>query len=265
MNERPAGKCSDTKGFTLVEVIVVLVILAILAAILIPAMTGWIDKAKEKRLLLACRTCVLAAQTLADQQYGRGDALNPPKDADVKNLARVDGTVSDVSYVSGSVQIHHLTYRDGTDSVTYCSAADDHPEHYNFSTGGGATLSTGEAGAQMGQSLTAISQGDISSLEGNISSIYSSVDSAWKTALLASLSPEARAALDGKTWKITSEPKNLQSTDSYKLVVYDGDISGLSTGTRLSVTIYDLKTGTSRPGTSYVGTSGVQKILGYTS
>lgn len=36
------------KGFTLVEVIVVLVILAILAAIVVPAMTGWIDNAKEK-------------------------------------------------------------------------------------------------------------------------------------------------------------------------------------------------------------------------
>jgi type IV pilus assembly protein PilA len=38
------------KGFTLVELIVVLVILAILAALLVPALTGYIDKAKEKVL-----------------------------------------------------------------------------------------------------------------------------------------------------------------------------------------------------------------------
>lgn len=37
------------KGFTLVELIVVLVILAILAALLVPALTGYIDKAKEKK------------------------------------------------------------------------------------------------------------------------------------------------------------------------------------------------------------------------
>lgn len=36
-------------GFTLVELIVVLVILAILAALLVPALTGYIDKAKENR------------------------------------------------------------------------------------------------------------------------------------------------------------------------------------------------------------------------
>ena len=36
------------RGFTLVELIVVLVILAILAALLIPALTGYIDKAKKR-------------------------------------------------------------------------------------------------------------------------------------------------------------------------------------------------------------------------
>lgn len=44
-------KLKDKKGFTLVELIVVLVILAILAALLIPALTGYIDRANEEKVL----------------------------------------------------------------------------------------------------------------------------------------------------------------------------------------------------------------------
>ena len=42
------AKKNTKRGFTLVELIVILVILAILAALLIPALTGYIDKARKK-------------------------------------------------------------------------------------------------------------------------------------------------------------------------------------------------------------------------
>ena len=51
------------KGFTLVELIVVLVILAILAALLVPALTGYIDKAKEKSVVAEARMILQAVQT----------------------------------------------------------------------------------------------------------------------------------------------------------------------------------------------------------
>lgn len=60
----------NQKGFTLVELIVVLVILAILAAILVPALLGYIDRAKGSQLLLNGKSVLTAAQAEASNCYG---------------------------------------------------------------------------------------------------------------------------------------------------------------------------------------------------
>lgn len=111
-------KKNNKKGFTLVELIVVLVILAILAALLIPALTGYIDKAKEKQVIAETRQAVMAAQTLVDEQYafvkpgGANDAgAISLTYSNVEDLAEVPGTIT-----AGSIKwdnngvITELTY-----------------------------------------------------------------------------------------------------------------------------------------------------------
>jgi prepilin-type N-terminal cleavage/methylation domain-containing protein len=64
----------DGDGFTLVELIVVLVILAILAAILVPALLGWIQKSRESTVLINARHFLNAVQSVAVEEYGSENA-----------------------------------------------------------------------------------------------------------------------------------------------------------------------------------------------
>ena len=60
---------SKKNGFTLVELIVVLTILTILAALLIPALTGYIEKAKKDKVIAETRMLHEAVQTITSELY----------------------------------------------------------------------------------------------------------------------------------------------------------------------------------------------------
>ena len=61
---------NKNKGFTLVELIVVLVILAILAAILVPQLMGYIERANSEKDFSTAQTVRVAAQASIDQAFG---------------------------------------------------------------------------------------------------------------------------------------------------------------------------------------------------
>jgi prepilin-type N-terminal cleavage/methylation domain-containing protein len=67
----------ERAGFTLVEVIVVIVIIAILAAIGVPALTGYIDKAQDKQYITKARDFAIATRTVIDEAYADGDFSDP--------------------------------------------------------------------------------------------------------------------------------------------------------------------------------------------
>ena len=106
-------KMKNEKGFTLVELIVVLVILAILAALLIPALTGYIDKANKEKVISETRMVVMAAQTTVSELYGKSDdgKLEDTEltDADdetmvaIKALSEVSGKINEIDYNAAGV------------------------------------------------------------------------------------------------------------------------------------------------------------------
>ena len=120
-------KLKDKKGFTLVELIVVLVILAILAALLVPALTGYIDKANNEKIIATTRQVVVAAQTEASEAYGKNSA-GKLADADVTVKTGTADTSSPVHIADivklaevGSVGVGSDSAFTGTNGVTSVS------------------------------------------------------------------------------------------------------------------------------------------------
>lgn len=56
------------KGFTLIELLVVLIVIAVLAAVLVPALTSYLDDAREKKAVSEAQVCVTAATEWAAVQ-----------------------------------------------------------------------------------------------------------------------------------------------------------------------------------------------------
>lgn len=122
-----------------------MVILAILAALLVPALTGHIDKAKEKKIVAETRMVVMAVQTVASEAYGHlgagkdlcsanpeewmfhaASGSTPAGDGkylqEIKKLAEVfDSNPKAIFYATATAQgkVLTLSYNNGVYTCTY--------------------------------------------------------------------------------------------------------------------------------------------------
>ena len=123
-------KQKDNKGFTLVELIVVLVILAILAAILVPALLGYIDRAKQQQIVLNARSCYTAEQAELSSMYGTN--VSPSAITDTTHTENILNT-ADVKNVCTELKIG-VKGSSGHDqyTVSYVSYKEDgNPIYFN--------------------------------------------------------------------------------------------------------------------------------------
>ena len=107
---------SNEHGFTLVELIVALVILAVLAAIFVPTLLGYINQASAQKDFAAAESLREAAQAEIDEHYaevpteqnyqviyyaGGGSGIPKPYNTDAITLAGLDAN-----------QVHYVFYVD---------------------------------------------------------------------------------------------------------------------------------------------------------
>ena len=83
---KSARSTKKESGFTLVELIVVLVLLATLAALLVPSLTGYIDKARQNAVIAKARAVLVASQAVVTEAYADGKLVLDPSGLLYKEL-----------------------------------------------------------------------------------------------------------------------------------------------------------------------------------
>ncbi len=128
-------KSKNKKGFTLVELIVVLVILAILIAMLVPALTGYIDKANEKKVMAEAKLALVAVQSVEGDEYAKTteytavtdgevkeDAAENTKEKEILDLSEVAGFTTFTYKTNEKGKVIELVYTKGGTTCTYKGA-----------------------------------------------------------------------------------------------------------------------------------------------
>ena len=136
---------SSKKGFTLVELIVVIVILAVLAAMLVPALIGYVERARKEKDYQTASTVYAAAQAAITEKYAKGEldkeegTLEGPAEAGEGEDPVVDAVLDLAGVSSDKVTGYSFDYGDDliitSGSVTIKNGGDTEITYYLYENG----------------------------------------------------------------------------------------------------------------------------------
>ncbi|MBR6173283.1 MAG: BspA family leucine-rich repeat surface protein [Eubacterium sp.] len=109
------NKGMGRKGFTMVELIVVLVILAILAAVVVPLMFGFTDSAKEKKYTEEAKRALTAAESMLSTAYTENLMYVPAR---LREQAELDANLPDTGLTVYTKESFRVA--DGTSKTLAC-------------------------------------------------------------------------------------------------------------------------------------------------
>lgn len=123
----------NKKGFTLVEIIVVLLIIGILLAITIPSIMGYVGKARDAQIQADARTGFLGAQTISVRLKAEGT-----KESTSAGISsKINATSINAEAGATIVKYAKCTVDDSTDNLEKCliRVTDDKEKYVFFKAG----------------------------------------------------------------------------------------------------------------------------------
>ena len=119
-----------TKGFTLVELIVVIAIIGVLAAILVPALMGYIADSKVNACNANAKNIYNATADLCTKLEAKGEGgITGRIKKGINGTARMTGLPDqrdiDDQLGSGSSYVYYIECKDGYPDVVFCSKTEN--------------------------------------------------------------------------------------------------------------------------------------------